>query len=46
MTELNALGHGPGLTGWVDYEGGINDGPNIPVKLTLNWINTVSEIAI
>ena len=46
MAGLNSLGHGGKLTGWVDPGHGFAiDGPNIPVKLTINWLGTISEIA-
>ena len=34
-----------GLTGWVGPDGFAIDGPNIPVKLTLNWLGAASEVA-
>lgn len=45
MAGLNSLGHGGKLTGWVGPDGFAIDGPSIPVKLTINWLATISEIA-
>ena len=46
MAGLNGLGHGGKLVGWVNpVDGYTYDGPSIPVKLTIKWLATVSEIA-